>query len=222
MSAWSDLDIPWNNVLDVQDVSHGNHNLFQGMNVQKICSNLNFYCPNPQKLSLDEDSFLSSGNEFEDHHLEQALVILANNGELEDFLKANTISLKEIQDDFAVSYGKASESLDFATKPRIRRNSIGTAEELIKCPFPGCNKIFNRSYNFKSHLKAHSCEKPFKCNNCSLSFARCHDLKRHGKIHDKTHQDAHKCDFCGKKFSRSDALNRHIRLNTCLNQESII
>lgn len=220
MSSWSDLDISWPNVFESQAISGDNQYFFPGMNMQKLCFQPEVHRPTPQKLPIDEAAFLFSGNEFEDHHLEQALVEMANIGELETFLKANTISLKEIQDDFGISYGTTSDPLDFSPKPRVRRNSIGTADDLIKCPFPGCNKIFNRSYNFKSHLKAHSCEKPFNCNGCTLSFARCHDLKRHEKIHDKTLQKIHKCDLCGKTFSRSDALNRHIRFNTCLNQES--
>lgn len=218
MSSWSDMDIPWPNDFESQAMSSDNKNLFQGINMQKRCFESEIHHSTPLKLSIDEDSFLFSGNEFEDHHLEQALVEMANIGELEIFLKANTISLEKIHDDFSISYGVASDLLEFAPKPRARRNSIGTADELLECPFPGCNKIFNRSFNFKSHLKAHSCEKPFKCNFCSLSFARCHDLKRHKKIHDKTLQNPHKCDLCGKTFSRSDALNRHIRFNTCLNQ----
>lgn len=215
MSSLSDLDIPWSNVFESQAVSSDG----QEIDMQHLCCKQGVYRPNPQKSPIYEDSSLFFGTEFEDHHLEQALIEMANTGELDFFLKANTISLKEIQDDFGISYGAAPDLLELAPKPRDRRNSIGTVDELIKCPFPGCNKIFNRAYNFKSHLKAHSCEKPFKCNFCSLSFARCHDLKRHEKIHDKALQKSHKCDLCGKTFSRSDALNRHIRFNTCLNLE---
>ena len=216
MPSWSDLEIPWNNVFEVQNWNTGNQSISEGANAKKSCTRSEIHRPNPQKLPFYNDASLFSGDEFEQHHLEQALVEMANKGDLEDFLKATTISLKEIQDDFGISYGNPIDDAEFIPKPRARRNSIGTADELIKCPFPGCNKIFNRSYNFKSHLKSHSNEKPFKCDHCSLSFARCHDLKRLIRIHDSARQESHKCDICGKAFSRSDALNRHIRLNTCI------
>lgn len=167
--------------------------------------------PCPQRSSFD--SSFQDSNCFDDHYLEKALKDMSENGELEDFLRANTVSLKDIQDDMNVHYGRKPhaecESL------RVRRHSIGTADEIIQCPFPGCGKIFNRSYNFKSHFKIHTGDKPFKCADCNLCFARSHDLKRHEKIHRKDENCSCKCDNCGKSFSRSDALNRHIRLNSC-------
>ncbi|TFL03014.1 hypothetical protein BDV98DRAFT_412485 [Pterulicium gracile] len=50
----------------------------------------------------------------------------------------------------------------------------------------------------------------FYCSQCTYSFTRQHDLKRHiSTIHS---QDAHqeKCPRCKKTFSRSDALKRHV------------
>ena len=175
--------------------------------------------PRPQRCSFDGGIKKSDGDEdhFEDHHLEQALQEMAFSGELESFLRENTISLSEIQDDISISYGRELGICDYQPKPRARRHSIGSANEVIKCPFPGCDKIFNRSYNFKSHLKIHSGEKPFQCNHCELSFARCHDMRRHEKIHKKEFQNLNRCDFCNKAFSRPDALNRHIKLNSCQN-----
>ena len=215
MSSWSDLDTPWGNVFETNCCHTNNQNMHHGSNAHNSCCHSDVLRPAPQKLSFDKGDSIFSGDEFEDHHLEQALIEMANNGELEGFLKENTISLKEIHDDFNVSYGESS--YDAIPIARARRNSIATVDEMIRCPFPGCNKIFDRAYNFKSHLKSHSTVKPFECAHCSLRFARGHDLKRHEKIHDKNRNDSYKCDNCGKKFSRSDALNRHIRLSSCIN-----
>ncbi|KAI8598441.1 hypothetical protein EDD21DRAFT_309394, partial [Dissophora ornata] len=75
------------------------------------------------------------------------------------------------------------------------------------CTFEGCDKVFARLYNLKSHSRTHTNERPFVCNHCQLAFSRNHDLKRHVKIHggDKPF----KCSGCGKSFSRLDALGRH-------------
>lgn len=93
-----------------------------------------------------------------------------------------------------------------------RRHSMGTPH-LYCCPWTGCNKVFNRFYNLRSHYRIHSGEKPFTCNYCEAAFARNHDLKRHERIHLKTKPYA--CPTCHKAFSRNDAMNRHVRLNSC-------
>lgn len=175
--------------------------------------------PCPKKLPFDSSSdwSTSDNDETENHFLEDALRDMVANGELEDFLRSNTINLKEIQDDMQVCYGKSIDHCESQHKPRVRRHSIGTTEDIIRCPFPGCEKIFNRIYNFKSHFKIHTGDRPYKCGYCELNFARCHDLKRHEKIHNKENKLSYKCNFCSKTFSRSDALNRHVKLNICQN-----
>lgn len=93
-----------------------------------------------------------------------------------------------------------------------RRHSVASPH-LYCCPWPGCNKVFNRFYNLRSHYRIHSGEKPFTCNFCEASFARNHDLKRHERIHSNSKPFV--CTVCNKAFSRNDAMNRHVRLNSC-------
>ncbi|KAF9918702.1 hypothetical protein BX616_006589 [Lobosporangium transversale] len=85
--------------------------------------------------------------------------------------------------------------------------SIPEGSPSFPCTFPGCEKVFARLYNLKSHSRTHTDERPFVCSSCKLAFSRNHDLRRHVKIHigDKVF----KCDGCGKSFSRLDALGRH-------------
>ncbi|KAG0284641.1 hypothetical protein BGZ97_008109 [Linnemannia gamsii] len=85
--------------------------------------------------------------------------------------------------------------------------SIPEGAASFPCEFQGCNKVFARLYNLKSHSKTHTNERPFVCAHCELAFARGHDLKRHVKVHGG--EKPFTCSGCSKSFSRLDALGRH-------------
>jgi Zinc finger, C2H2 type len=80
------------------------------------------------------------------------------------------------------------------------RQYIITAEGYM-CIFPGCDKVFEKQNNLKSHLKTHADARNFQCNECTATFRRSHDLKRHQRsIHSEVKPFT--CIQCGKGFSR--------------------
>ncbi|KAI4199488.1 MAG: hypothetical protein LQ350_004554 [Teloschistes chrysophthalmus] len=81
------------------------------------------------------------------------------------------------------------------------------------CTYDGCNKLFGRKENIRSHVQTHLGDRQWRCNHCNKRFVRQHDLKRHAKIH--TGQKPHLCP-CGNGFARHDALTRHRQRNTCI------
>jgi hypothetical protein len=83
-----------------------------------------------------------------------------------------------------------------------------------------CPKRFTRAYNFRSHLRTHTDERPFVCTICSKAFARQHDRKRHEGLHSGEKkfvcrgvlQGSVSASWgCGRRFARADALGRHFR-----------
>lgn len=56
-------------------------------------------------------------------------------------------------------------------------------------------------------------DRPFKCDICTQSFNRNHDLKRHKRIHLAV--KPFPCKYCEKSFSRKDALKRHNLVKNC-------
>ncbi|KAI8900365.1 hypothetical protein BC833DRAFT_523623, partial [Globomyces pollinis-pini] len=63
--------------------------------------------------------------------------------------------------------------------------------------------------------------KPFACEhgNCTLKFARKHDLIRHTKVH--TNERKFQCGGCSKKFRRKDHLTIHIKGARCPSMKSL-
>ncbi|KAJ9111020.1 hypothetical protein QFC22_006616 [Naganishia vaughanmartiniae] len=66
---------------------------------------------------------------------------------------------------------------------------------------------------FSSYPIQRGQDRPHKCDQCSQSFNRNHDLKRHKRIHLEVKPFA--CSACRKQFSRRDALTRHWLVKKC-------
>ncbi|PHH68962.1 hypothetical protein CDD82_161 [Ophiocordyceps australis] len=92
-------------------------------------------------------------------------------------------------------------------------NSPATSNDKWTCLFPGCNKMFGRKENIKSHVQTHLGDRQYKCPTCNKCFVRQHDLKRHAKIH--TGVRAYACE-CSNLFARHDALTRHRQRGMCV------
>ena len=68
-----------------------------------------------------------------------------------------------------------------------------------------CGNSFNRSEQLRTHVKAHSGEKPFKCTQCDYASVQSSTLRRHMKTH--TGEKPHKCNQC----DYASAYHRHLK-----------
>ncbi|KAL8915489.1 MAG: hypothetical protein Q9171_000053 [Xanthocarpia ochracea] len=100
------------------------------------------------------------------------------------------------------------------TQDEITSHIVGPLQDnKYMCVYEGCQKVFGRKENIRSHVQTHLGDRQWRCNHCQKRFVRQHDLKRHSKIH--TGQKPHLCP-CGNGFARHDALTRHRQRNTCI------
>ncbi|CAB3257547.1 unnamed protein product [Arctia plantaginis] len=83
-------------------------------------------------------------------------------------------------------------------------------DEPIQCHV--CNKVFEKEFLLKSHLRRHDTDRPFSCDQCTMKFKYKSTLIRHIQLHDGIRPYA--CPVCDKTFTHSGLLKPHMRVHT--------
>ncbi|KAF2473799.1 uncharacterized protein BDR25DRAFT_281769 [Lindgomyces ingoldianus] len=108
------------------------------------------------------------------------------------------------------SHRGSDSSTSITARTRLRRNPTTQENANFSCDV--CGKLFQRSYNHKTHMEIHNpCRrKEHVCQykDCDKQFVRRTDLDRHtNAVHRKL--KIFKCGRCGAHFARKDTLRRH-------------
>ncbi|KAH8803115.1 hypothetical protein F5884DRAFT_739212 [Xylogone sp. PMI_703] len=128
--------------------------------------------------------------------------------ELEDDAEDADFQLKEDVFSQAGDAHSYTPATPFSPAPRKFPSEMKT----IKCTWEGCTKMFNRPARLASHLRSHTNQRPYVCEEpgCNKSYLEEKHLKQHVKG-SHTHERAYQCDWenCGKAFLTATRLRRH-------------
>ncbi|KAJ8897767.1 hypothetical protein PR048_003117 [Dryococelus australis] len=82
-----------------------------------------------------------------------------------------------------------------------------------RCSF--CGKCFLANKDLKKHIRTHTGEKPYECNDCGAKFSQAGALKNHiVSRHNLISADSFFCHFCNKSFPIKERLRLHLRVHT--------
>ncbi|CAI2361378.1 unnamed protein product [Moneuplotes crassus] len=143
---------------------------------------------------------------------------LQKNCKNDDISVANQNELAQIRNNAKIRKRKDEKLPEtHPTEIKIVINpKTGRKNKTIYCKIPGCNRSFEKKWNYKEHINMHRGEKPYKCTKCSKSYTQKGNLTKHMRQHqykDLKSRKVHQCPLCPKKFTEKYNLKFHLK--TC-------
>ena len=88
-----------------------------------------------------------------------------------------------------------------------KRNIHGGTHQ--KCPHQGCDYQTKRNERLIVHIRSHTGERPYKCDQCEYAAVTSGNLKEHYRTH--TGEKPFKCPHCDYACRARGNLNNHIK-----------
>ena len=111
----------------------------------------------------------------------------------------------KVEDDDYFTNEEMEKKTSFKKKRKSKKGPI------IPCEY--CDRQFTCKSWFTVHMRSHSRERPFKCDQCLKAFGAKKSLKTHvRRVHEG--EKRFKCDMCPKSFFLKNDFERHKLLHT--------
>ncbi|XP_017277899.1 zinc finger protein 420-like [Kryptolebias marmoratus] len=85
-----------------------------------------------------------------------------------------------------------------------------TEKKPYKCP--DCSETFAKYPEYRKHMEGHRGATQLRCHVCRVKFSDNSGLQRHLVVH--TGEKPFKCAVCGRRFNQAGNLKSHMRLHT--------
>ncbi|XP_038212396.1 gastrula zinc finger protein XlCGF57.1-like [Zerene cesonia] len=93
-------------------------------------------------------------------------------------------------------------------KTRKKQSNSGPAQCVV------CGLMTKSQSALEIHMRVHTKEKPFACDNCDAKFPSKGNLKRHIDVYHSVRERKFTCEKCGNSFFSKNDIITHIRVHT--------
>ncbi|ULT84743.1 hypothetical protein L3Y34_013426 [Caenorhabditis briggsae] len=95
----------------------------------------------------------------------------------------------------------------------VSNHVVSDGAHYKKCLWNGCVRTtpFDAFYKIQTHVRGHTREKPFHCNEpgCEKAYLRMENLRTHQRVH--TGERPYVCRVCEKNFTNSSDCEKHLK-----------
>lgn len=130
-----------------------------------------------------------------------------DNQNIIETIEENTLKIEsnptELKDNTS-SNDKDSHKLLQGYRYEIVSYKKNQVKKSYKWMFPGCSKIFGKTWNFLDHARMHEGIKPFQWDVCLKSFTQHGNLRKHSRQHqipEITSRKTQKCPLCSCTYT---------------------